>query len=139
MPSSVFLDTNGWIPLLNATEYMHERANNEWLGLGLRGYRILLTDWIIAETGNGLARSREKERFAESVERFWQSPVVEIVTVDRQLIAQAIHMYRTYMDKSWGLVDCTSFVIMQENGITHAFTSDRHFEQAGFTCLLPLQ
>ncbi len=37
MPSSVFLDTNGWIPLLNATEYMHEHANNEWLGLGRRG------------------------------------------------------------------------------------------------------
>ncbi len=40
------------------------------------------------------------------------------------------------MDKEWGLVDCVSFVTMNQLGITEALTTDRHFEQAGFVALL---
>jgi hypothetical protein len=47
-------------------------------------------------------------------------------------------MYASRPDKTWGLVDCASFVVMQDEGITEAFTNDRHFEQAGFTTLLPV-
>jgi predicted nucleic acid-binding protein len=35
------------------------------------------------------------------------------------------------------MVDCANFVVMADLGIRDAFTSDRHFEQAGFRCLLP--
>lgn len=138
MSSSVFLDTNGWIALLNATEQLHQRAQDVWLELGTHGYRIVLTDWIIAETGNGLARSRARTTFADAVDRIWQNPLVSIINVDRPLIARAIDQYRRYSDKSWGLVDCTSFIVMQDRGITDAFTSDHDFEQAGFTCLLSM-
>ncbi len=39
-------------------------------------------------------------------------------------------------DKEWSLVDCASFVVMQQRGLTEALTTDRHFEQAGFVRLL---
>lgn len=45
-------------------------------------------------------------------------------------------MYSRHTDKTWGLVDCISFVAMQERGITEALTADRHFVQAGFRALL---
>lgn len=35
-------------------------------------------------------------------------------------------------DKAWSLTDCSSFLIMQDLGITEALAFDRHFEQAGF-------
>jgi len=35
-------------------------------------------------------------------------------------------------DKEWSLVDCSSMVVMARRGIAEAFTSDHHFEQAGF-------
>jgi len=47
--------------------------------------------------------------------------------------------YQERMDKEWGLTDCISFVVMKERKITEAFTSDRHFEQAGFTNLLQIR
>jgi len=138
MAGNVLLDTNGWIPLLNSSELLHRQATDIWLELGRRGYRITLTDWIIAETGNGLARSSTKSRFAESVKRFFQSGAVDLVMIDHPLIAQALELYRGYADKNWGLVDCASFVVMRQHGITEAFTSDKHFEQAGFRCLLSM-
>jgi predicted nucleic acid-binding protein len=45
-------------------------------------------------------------------------------------------MYVQHTDKTWGLVDCISFVVMQERGITEALTAGRHFVQAGFRALL---
>ena len=50
---------------------------------------------------------------------------------------RALKLYAERADKAWGLVDCASFIVMSEQRISEAFTTDRHFEQAGFRCLLP--
>lgn len=34
------------------------------------------------------------------------------------------------------IVDCSSFVVMQQQNISHALTNDRHFEQAELIRLL---
>lgn len=73
----MFLDTNGWLALLNASDELHRTADLLWRDLGRRGYSIVLTDWIIAETGNGLARTRARQRFLESVESLMNSPRCE--------------------------------------------------------------
>lgn len=39
-------------------------------------------------------------------------------------------------DKDWSLTDCTSFVVMEAEGLKDALTGERHFEQAGFNALL---
>jgi len=98
--------------------------------------RVILTDWVIAETGNGLARTQTKSRFVNIVEEMLGAPSVEVIHVDNDLIHRALTEFGQYADKSWGLVDCASFLVMRDRGITEAFTSDRHFEQAGFQCLL---
>jgi hypothetical protein len=67
---------------------------------------------------------------------FSQSRNVEIVPINRYLLDQGIEFYCRHDDKAWGLVDCVSFLVMKDRGIVEAFTSDVHFEQAGFTRLL---
>ena len=39
-------------------------------------------------------------------------------------------------DKTYSMCDSVSFVLMRQRGITEALTTDRHFEQEGFTRLL---
>lgn len=136
MSRSIFLDTHGWLAVLNATEALHAQALALWLELMRQGNQVVLTDWVIAETGNGLARSGTKNRFAQVVQEMMEAPSVEVVVVDHDLLRRALSSYAKYTDNTWGLVDCASFIVMQERGITEAFTSDHDFEQAGFTCLL---
>ena len=45
-------------------------------------------------------------------------------------------MYNQRQDKTWGLIDCASFLIMQQWRITEALAYDEHFRQAGFIPLL---
>ncbi len=39
-------------------------------------------------------------------------------------------------NKTWSLIDCASFLVMQELDLTDALTSDHHSEQAGYKVLL---
>ncbi len=138
MPAEpVFLDTNGWLALLNASDSLHSVASLTWTAIVARGSRLVVTDWIIAETGNGLARSRERGRFVSAVHLLRSSPRVEIVDVAPPLWERSLDLYARRSDKTWGLIDCASFLVMEDQGISRAFTNDRHFEQAGFTNLLP--
>jgi predicted nucleic acid-binding protein len=61
-----------------------------------------------------------------------------VIPVSNELFQQGWKLYCQRLDKDWGLTDCISFVIMKQEGITEAFTTDKHFTQAGFTRLLTL-
>jgi predicted nucleic acid-binding protein len=52
------------------------------------------------------------------------------------MFARAFELYRSHLDKSWGLIDCVSFIVMRDFGLTEFLTADKHFEQAGFSALL---
>lgn len=61
---------------------------------------------------------------------------VTILPVDRHLFARGWQLYKDRPDKEWGLTDCIGFIAMAEEEIREAFVYDRHFQQAGYTCLL---
>jgi len=52
------------------------------------------------------------------------------------LYCKGLDLFSKQLDKSRGLVDCISFVVMQERKIYDALTTDEHFEQAGFRAIL---
>lgn len=132
----MFLDTNGWIAILNASDALHAQALAEWRELNARKRTLVLTDWIVAETGNGLARTAARESFARAADIVLSSPRVTVVHVDAELLRRSLRLYAGRTDKAWGLTDCASFEVMRQMRITEALTSDRHFEQAGFASLL---
>ena len=134
--NSIFLDTSGWIALLNGDDEYHAPA----LEL-LREFRktrrdLVTTDWVLAETGNGLARSPAKIPFLKSITTLFQSPQSRLIWIQEEILEAASELYAKIDDKQWGMVDCASFVVMQHEGILEALSADHHFEQAGFRCLL---
>jgi predicted nucleic acid-binding protein len=138
MAGSIFLDTNGWLALLNSADQLHASANERWSEVIYARREIVFTDWIVAEAGNGLARFPQKARLAASLDRIMRSSRRELVVVDEPLLQRALECFGGHQDKTWGLVDCASFIVMQDREITDAFTSDHDFEQAGFRCLLSI-
>jgi len=70
------------------------------------------------------------------VRRIEQSSRIEVVHATPALYAEGWQLYSNRLDKDWGMIDCISFVIMQERNLNEALKSDHHFEQAGFKVLL---
>ena len=136
MNDPVFIDTNGLIALLNADDGLHEAAATLPRGFGASRRRLIVTDWVVAETGNGLARLPLWRAFVQAVGLLLESPETTLGRVDDDCFRRALATYSAAQDKAWGLVDCASFEVMTQLGIRDALTSDRHFTQAGFNCLL---
>ena len=129
----ILIDTSFVVALVNNKDEDHEKAIR--LSIEVDGKPTLITDAVLLEIGNALSR-RYKLECIEAIEGFLASFDVEIVRLDETLFDKAFELYKTQTDKTYGLVDCISFVVMREHGITDALTHDRHFVQAGFRALM---
>jgi predicted nucleic acid-binding protein len=128
----IFIDTGFLIALLNANDAYHQTANQ--LSLKYEGITFLTTDAVLLELGNALSRSG-KQQASDMIRYFQQAEEASIMHLTPELFAKGLQLYDKYQDKSWGLVDCISFIVMQELELTEVLTFDQHFAQAGFMVL----
>lgn len=109
----------------------------EWQGeIESKKLSLMTTEFVLAEIADGLSAVNFRRAAAQSIYILQENPFVEIIPASSELFLQALNLYERRPDKSWGLTDCTSFVVMNENNLTEALTTDDHFRQAGFTALL---
>lgn len=103
-----------------------------------QGQRLVTTNYVLAELVALLTSPLRTPRLqlVGFVNGIKTSPYVEIVHVDATLDDQAWQFLTARQDKEWSLVDCVSFVLMQQRGMVQVLTNDHHFEQAGFVRLL---
>jgi predicted nucleic acid-binding protein len=134
--NKVFLDTAYAIALSVESDEHHERAEELAEQLEAEQTRLVTTRAILLEIGNALSKKRYRKAAVELLDALEQDPQVEIVPLSEELFERALELFRNRPDKQWGLVDCVSFIVMQEHGLTEALTTDEHFEQAGFRALL---
>lgn len=70
------------------------------------------------------------------IEQCYHTNNISVVSVDTQLLTGAMQLYQSCSDKTWGLTDCISFIVMQDQSLIDAVTVDKHFVQVGFRALL---
>ncbi len=99
-------------------------------------YRIVTTEWVLAELGNFLAEGKDRRLLGPLVRALHGEKRTEVVKADSVSFIDAMSLYVRRADKGWSFTDCTSFRLMKSRKIDNALTSDQHFEQAGFTVLL---
>lgn len=134
--TEVFLDTSFAIALSATTDQSHARAVELANQLENSGTRLVTTQAILLEIGNALSKQRYRVAATQLLESLISDPNVEVVPLSNDLYNAAFNLFRNCIDKEWGLIDCASFVVMQERGILDALTTDDHFNQAGFRALL---
>lgn len=132
MPDSTFLDTSFVIALINDKDQYHGPAKT--LSYKFENSSLLTTSAVLLEIGNSLAKDFRTEAL-EVIRVLTKSKRVEVVEIDLRTLEKGLAVYEKFADKTWGLVDCISFVVMREAGLTEVLTFDQDFEQAGFTIL----
>lgn len=130
---TIFLDTLFVVALINQRDQYHRRAKK--LAAKYDGQRFLTTDAVLLEIGNALAKNF-KDQAIEVIEDLQTSEDTKVVRLSPALFKMAFNLYPSHSDKQWGLVDCVSFVVMEQAGVRQALTFDQHYVQAGFDALL---
>ena|SRR5260370_3518681 len=126
----MFLDTSGLLCYHSKDEPEHAEAHRLFKGQR----RHLTHSYVLAEF---VALAQVRKILREAALRFscglLVHPRLEVVWVDRGLHEQALDLLGQRLDKGYSLCDAVSFVLMKRQGIQEALTTDRHFEQEGFT------
>ena len=128
-----FVDTSALLALVDVAEQRHREAVAIWHRLVDERARLVTTDyvrleaWSLVQARFGLAHVSRLDREL--------LPLIDLRHVTESQFAIAKTHVLGSGRKALSLVDATSFVVMREEAITHAFAFDRHFREHGFTLL----
>lgn len=122
------VDSSAVLAILDADDRDHERLVEALRTAARSGISPILTNFLRAE-----AHALIGSRLSWPAARQWVLanawPIERVTEADE---ARAIGILRQHRDKSYSLVDSTSFAVMERLGLDTAFTLDRHFRQFGF-------
>jgi predicted nucleic acid-binding protein len=128
------LDTAFVQALLNQRDHYHHQAK-VFLPRMREAAEVWVTEAVLVEVGNALS-AFNRIAAVQFIEQCYHADNMRVVSVDTLLLFRALRLYEARLDKTWGLTDCVSLIVMQDQGLTEALTSDKHFVQAGYRALL---
>jgi hypothetical protein len=129
----VFVDTGAWFAVQVADDE-HHAAASEALPALLEASRALVTSNLVVGETYTLLRFvkgyREARRFLDALA---SSATLERTFVTEPIERRAYDILHRYADHPFSFVDATSFAVMRQQRIQHAFAFDVHFRIAGFS------
>ena len=123
----IFVDSSVWYALVNARDKNHLAAKR-FLDAG---HRLLTTNFVVDETITLVLVRKGYQAAVDLGEQLWSEEQAHIVWLSRADQRVAWQLFKRYSDKEFSFTDCTSFVVMERLGLTHAFAFDEHFSQMG--------
>jgi len=133
MMKQVFADTSFYQALFSRRDRRHESAVEILESLRAE---IVTTECILLELATLMSRGNARVVFVRFLDRLRSDPATVLIRTSPEMFDEGLALFAGRPDKEWSLRDCISFVVMRDNHITEALTSDHHFEQAGFHALL---
>lgn len=133
---TVFADTAYWVALANPKDRLHGNAVS--LKEELSGARRCTTEEVLTEFLTMFSSWGKwmREIAVLMVLEIERDPNVLVIPQSSNSFREGVRLYRERPDKQYSLQDCISMNTMRSRGIAEVLTSDRHFEQEGFTVLM---
>ena len=133
---TIFVDTSALIAVGNMRDSFHSQAVRVKNELKQFGRNFITTNAILLEFGNAFSQINLRPTAVKMIEAVRCSSKWKCVSIDETLLERGFQKFKQINDKEWGLVDCISMIVSKDNEVTEIFTTDHHFEQAGFKILL---
>jgi len=130
----VFLDSSGYLAVVNPRDTYHRQARAAWADLIDQRSQTYTSYFVVAEA-HALFLTRLGYRHATAFLQQLETTATHIFWVQPAELRAAQAIIYRYSDKSFSLTDATSFVLMERHRIGTALTTDRNFAQYGFQVL----
>jgi uncharacterized protein len=127
----VFVDTSAFLSVLDRSDTRHKLAGATWLRLlNQKDTTLVCTSYVLLESITLIQRRLGMtyvQTFQASI-----TPVLQVAWVDPALHGMGMEMMLAANHRRLSLVDCVSFAIMRQRGVSHYFAFDEHFAEQGF-------
>jgi predicted nucleic acid-binding protein len=126
----IFVDASAWIASANDRDQNYELARSLLAECFAEGVQLVTTNWTAFEALS-ILKSRAGNQIAADLWDLLTDPrSVDLVRVTDEIEERALNLFFAYRDKTWGVVDCASLVVMEDSGCRQAFGFDHHFMEA---------
>jgi len=136
MNARVFLDTAFVLALASPADQYNTKAKELSRQIKKENVALVTTRAVLIEIGDAMAGQRRRKAGIVMLESLENDDSLEIIPNSEELYSKALDLFISRPDKEWGMTDCISFILMKEQNINEALTTDTHFQQAGFTALM---
>ena len=131
----VFVDTGAWFAIQVSDDAHHSAARRVFPVILERCRSLVTSNLVIGETYTLLRITkgyREAKRFLDTLAH---SKKLERMVVTEHLERQAYGILEHFSEHAFSFVDATSFALMRQARMRHAFAFDAHFRIAGFSTI----
>jgi predicted nucleic acid-binding protein len=105
--------------------FFDEQAKRVKANLQQQKCQLITTDFVLLEVADALVSPKIRSQTIRFINHLNNLIGLQIIPLNKSLFDEGWKLYSQRLDKDWGLTDCISFVIMQQEVITLAFTSIR--------------
>ncbi len=127
---SLFVDTSALLALIDRDDGEHARARTALQSAVGAAEPLVTTNYVMVEATALIQRRLGLPAVKDLRARFL--PILNVKWVSRDQHDRAITMVLIENRRSLSLVDCSSFVAIEDFGIERVFAFDKHFTQQGF-------
>jgi predicted nucleic acid-binding protein len=130
---NIFIDTSAFFALLDGDDAHHKKSKEAWVRVLKPENNLVTTSYVLVESF-ALIQSRLG---MGAVKGFQNDilPLISIEWVGENVQARAVSALLAASKKSLSLVDCVSFEVIRQLGISTVFCFDPHFSEQGFSCV----
>jgi uncharacterized protein len=127
----IFVDTGAWVSIAMKRDKHHETAVQLLRNIQKDSVSLITSDYILDEVLTLVRKHSTHENARNIGVTILKSPVVRLERITESVWEKAWKIFQRYKDKMWSFTDCTSFALMDQLRIQHAFTFDADFRQYG--------
>lgn len=133
-PRPLFIDTNGFVALVDEDDQHHEAAHSvrEGIRLGDLEYGPLYTSrFVISETATTLLYGIGHREAVEFLETLRDSSTINILEVDSEIFKETESRFAKYDDQEISFIDHLDAVLSERFDISHIFAFEQDFATLG--------
>lgn len=123
---SIFIDTNYFCGLYNLRDSLHSKSREIYEGLKKEKHRLLISNYIIAETLTVLSQGAGKEaslKFGRDI--FGQNNLIAILIADLKTDLKSFEIFKKVRSKNFSFVDALILALMKKFKIDYLLTFDK--------------
>jgi len=137
---AAFVDSHGWMAIVNRRDQCHEAASEAYRELAKRSWKFYTSSWTMYDALSHLKERAKSGGYeaARALDELARPPAVIVMPVTKEIERRAVARFWRMPDKAWSITSCANMEIMQDASLQYVLSASASYREAGYVSLIRL-